>query len=453
MSRRTIADDDDDMKDNIKKIKSVISDEIEEVQEEPEDYDEISQTEVSPIVGKISSKIICFFTEKGGVGKTTITLITALSKTFEGKRVLIIDADSQNNAIQTFISPTIAELMNFANINDYLRERPRRVFNVNELFKHDRKLDIVMGCHLEPELEAVLESNFNGRILDSVERFRSRVRRDLITYDLILIDMKPVYSNLNKVLLGVADDVVTLLSDDIYSMAAINSLVTFRNNNSLRFNIRLVPSRVVKAGNKIKPKSWVFLSKVVDIAREMDSASKGILYSGYVTYHNNLAGQNIVNNLKDGGCRNAVVDVLRNDVDRILHHIIRGTSEPISKHGHKFLWKKSDGLIKPQAFDGRKTCYFYVMDNRNIVKVGFTGRIITERLKEVSGKFKIPKLMVVDCFLTTMDVAKSLETIFYDNFGSPDLNETIKENRLIFMNMKDMLFEVDKVEKLLLENR
>ena len=45
-------------------------------------------------------KIISFFNVKGGVGKTTLTTLTSIALSKEGKRVLIIDADTQANLTQ-----------------------------------------------------------------------------------------------------------------------------------------------------------------------------------------------------------------------------------------------------------------------------------------------------------------------------------------------------------------
>ncbi len=45
-------------------------------------------------------KIVSFFNVKGGVGKTTLTILTAITLSKEGSKVLIIDADTQANLTQ-----------------------------------------------------------------------------------------------------------------------------------------------------------------------------------------------------------------------------------------------------------------------------------------------------------------------------------------------------------------
>ena len=45
-------------------------------------------------------KICSFFNVKGGVGKTTLTALTAIKLSKEGNKVLIIDADTQANLTQ-----------------------------------------------------------------------------------------------------------------------------------------------------------------------------------------------------------------------------------------------------------------------------------------------------------------------------------------------------------------
>ena len=45
-------------------------------------------------------KIVSFFNVKGGVGKTTLTILTAIKLSKQGNKILIIDADTQANLTQ-----------------------------------------------------------------------------------------------------------------------------------------------------------------------------------------------------------------------------------------------------------------------------------------------------------------------------------------------------------------
>jgi len=62
------------------------------------------------------SKIICVKVSKGGVGKTTITSNLAVTIANYGKKVLMIDFDSQANLSKSFIKNLNSEKLTSSNL-------------------------------------------------------------------------------------------------------------------------------------------------------------------------------------------------------------------------------------------------------------------------------------------------------------------------------------------------
>ena len=61
-------------------------------------------------------KVIAITNQKGGVGKTTITFNLGVALAKQGKRVLVVDVDSQSNL-------TILRLSKYANCNFKIKYR------------------------------------------------------------------------------------------------------------------------------------------------------------------------------------------------------------------------------------------------------------------------------------------------------------------------------------------
>ena len=67
-------------------------------------------------------KVIAITNQKGGVGKTTTTFNLGVALAKQGKRVLVVDVDSQNNL-------TTLRLSKYANCNFKIKYR-----NTNSIF-------------------------------------------------------------------------------------------------------------------------------------------------------------------------------------------------------------------------------------------------------------------------------------------------------------------------------
>jgi cellulose biosynthesis protein BcsQ len=189
---------------------------------------------------KISrARSICFFNNKGGVGKTTLVANLAAQLALNlGQKVLVVDVDPQCNLTQYLLSD--AEFTNTYNLDSptktiydviqplsmgkgYSNNLPIR--KVTEF-----KVDLIAG---DPRLalkEDWLAQDWRDakaggtRGLRTTFIFSELISRVSDKYDFIFFDMGPSLGAINRSVLLSADNFIVPMSIDIFSMWAIKNI-------------------------------------------------------------------------------------------------------------------------------------------------------------------------------------------------------------------------------------
>lgn len=192
------------------------------------------------------AKTICFFNNKGGVGKTTTsTNVAAGLSTGLNKRVLYIDLDPQCNSTLLILGGDVVSErywdspQNYKTILDVIQpildDDPSIFFEEDIVCKDVNRFGVhlIMG---HPQLSALEDRlgeawvKISGGEIGAFRKtnwFSSLIDKVDSDYDYILVDLGPSLGSLNRSTLIAADYFVTPMSIDIFSIIGLRNVRTW----------------------------------------------------------------------------------------------------------------------------------------------------------------------------------------------------------------------------------
>lgn len=185
-------------------------------------------------------KIISFFNHKGGVSKTTSAYHLGWMLTNQGKRVLLVDTDSQCNLTLTVIGQDNYEEFVTAHPHNDIKSGLSAAFESKpELIKavecvpvkDNKKLFLLPGSFEITEYEVQLGVSFQlthtfstMKNLPGAFYYLIKKTAEQVNADIVLLDLNPSLSAINQALIISSDFFILPTSPDYFSEMAIKSI-------------------------------------------------------------------------------------------------------------------------------------------------------------------------------------------------------------------------------------
>lgn len=162
------------------------------------------------------TKIIAFANQKGGVAKTTSAIALAQILSMDGKKVLFLDLDPQENA-----SNTLSLNSDIPSLYDFMDAGEKDYALLSQCFQQVKDCPNITAIHGSIRLSAAdMRYTMQGREYILYERLKTY----LDNYDVVIIDTPPSLGLLTVNALTCADTVVVPVSPDGYSLQGFHQL-------------------------------------------------------------------------------------------------------------------------------------------------------------------------------------------------------------------------------------
>ncbi|WP_130617426.1 ParA family protein [Dyella amyloliquefaciens] len=204
----------------------------------------------------MSTWSLCFFNNKGGVGKTTLACnVASYLARHEGLKVLVVDADPQCNASQLILQPSEADKLygddgatsdsskpTVDTLKDVLaplnsgEATLKTSFNVIAASTNRFNVDLLPGHPKVALTEDKLSQNWSNFIAGDIggarvtnwnTQFLASLSGD---YDLVVFDIGPSLGALNRAVLIGADYFLAPMGCDIFSLIGIDNIADWLND-------------------------------------------------------------------------------------------------------------------------------------------------------------------------------------------------------------------------------
>ena len=171
-------------------------------------------------------KSICVFSQKGGVGKTVLSLNLAGVSSSMDLKTLIMDFDMYTGSISMILKDDFNKTI-YHLTDDLLNNRYKKLEDY--VYKYNDNIDILPSPK-DPRQASKISSKYIPMLIEKVKR----------DYDIIIIDTKSIMDEVNIVTLDNTDLNLFIIDNDLFTLKNTRNLLNiFNDYNILNYKVLL----------------------------------------------------------------------------------------------------------------------------------------------------------------------------------------------------------------------
>lgn len=319
-------------------------------------------------------RIITFFNNKGGVGKTTTVYHVAWMLSELGVRTIAIDLDPQSNLTSMFLTTERFE-------DIYEDEQPITILDAIQpviegepfipvhIESINDKLGLILGNLVLSTFEDRLSDAWLKCLNGDIYSFRiTSIFKTIIdeaasrfNAEVVLVDVGPNLGAINRAVTISSDFIIMPVASDLFSLQGIKNLGTTLHQWKRGWDMRKehVPKKVTIPENKAKPAGYIVMQYSAKESRPVKSYLKWAnripeVYNKYVLESGNIDNSTTVDD--DSNC-----------IALLKHY---RSLAPMSMEAHKpiFLLKPADGAIGAHVYAVQKSFQEFKVLTQRILK-------------------------------------------------------------------------------------
>lgn len=172
---------------------------------------------------KKNNKVLCVYSPKGGVGKSTIAINIASTSFLMRKKTLLIDDDFYNGSLDLFINDVVNKTI-YDLVKDINNEKYEEI--TNYVYSYNNYIDILCAPISYKQIDKI-----------EIKTLKTVINYARNNYDLVIIDTSSIFDNITKTIINASDETLLILTNDMSNIKNIKNIISIFKEEDINYKV------------------------------------------------------------------------------------------------------------------------------------------------------------------------------------------------------------------------